>query len=384
MTPYFKDKQRNFIKGYGKQRIYLRLSRNRFLRRIYKNIKTLMSFEMKKRLGSTEELIIMGRPVMSKEVWGERKKLENKQRRQSIPNYFPDSPKNESAKLPQQGAGNSQLGVIASIYRPGDLLSVFLGNLEEQSIFELTQVVLVLVDPKSSEIEMIDSFCEKYGNVKLVIFEQRLTIYEAWNVAIRLTNTSFLTNMNIDDLRSPDSLEIQLQFMLDRPWADVGYQDFYYMWDRDLDWTSVVNVGALSELPPVTLLELAWFGVNPPHNAPVWRRELHERFGEFDGNLRSAGDYEFWLRVCSKGASFVKIPISTVGYYINPKGMSTSSESPSVYEEKILQEKYRDLIETSSSTIPNLKLKDRFASAPWDAAEILTEKVLDELKEVSE
>jgi hypothetical protein len=343
-----------------------------------------MSFEMKKRLGSTEELIIMGRPVMSKEVWEERKKLENKQRRQSIPNYFPDSPKNESGKLPQQCAGNSQLGVIASIYRPGDLLSVFLGNLEEQSIFELTQVVLVLVDPKSSEIEMIDSFCEKYSNVKLVIFEQRLTIYEAWNVAIRLTNTCFLTNMNIDDLRSPDSLEIQLQFMLDRPWADVGYQDFYYMWDRDLDWTSVANVGALSELPPVTLLELAWFGVNPPHNAPVWRRELHERFGEFDGNLRSAGDYEFWLRVCSKGASFVKIPISTVGYYINPKGMSTSSESPSVYEEKILQEKYRDLIETSSSTIPNLKLKDRFASAPWDAAEILTEKVLDELKDVSE
>jgi hypothetical protein len=343
-----------------------------------------MSFENKKRLGSTEELIIMGRPVMSQEVWGKRKILENKKRRQSIPYYSPDSPKNESAKLPQQYAENSQLGVIVSIYRPGDLLLVFLGNLEEQSIFELTQVVLVLVDPKSSEIEMINSFCAKYRNVELVIFEQRLTIYEAWNVAIRLTNTNFLTNMNIDDLRSPDSLEIQLQFMLDRPWADVGYQDFYYMWDRDLDWTSVVNVGALSELPPVTLLELAWFGVNPPHNAPIWRRELHERFGEFDENLKSAGDYEFWLRVCSKGANFVKILISTVGYYINPKGMSTSSESPSVYEEKILQERYRSLIETSSTVIPNLTVKNRFTSVPWDAAEMLTQKALIELRDVCE
>ena len=384
MTPYFKEIQWNFIKGYGKQRVFLRLSRNRFLRLIYKNTKALMSIEMKKRLGSTEELIIMGRPVMSQEVWGKRKIIEKKKRSQSIPNYSPGIPKNESANLLQVDAENSELGVIASIYRPGDLLSAFLGNLEEQSIFKLTQVVLVLVDPKSSEIEMINSFCAKYRNVELVIFEQRLTIYEAWNVAIRLTNSDFLTNMNIDDLRSPDSLEIQLQFMLDRPWADVGYQDFYYMWDRDLDWTSIVNVGALSELPPVTLLELAWFGVNPPHNAPIWRRELHARFGEFDGNLKSAGDYEFWLRICSKGANFVKIPISTVGYYINPKGMSTSSESPSVYEEKILQEKYRSLIETSSSTIPSLKLKNRFASAPWDAAEILTEKVLNELKEVSE
>jgi hypothetical protein len=343
-----------------------------------------MSIERKKRLDSMGELIIMGRPVMSQEVWGKLKKLEKKKRIQLIPNYSPGIPKNESARLLQEHTKNSELGVIVSIYRPGHLLSVFLGNLEEQSIFELTQVVLVLVDPNSSEIEMINSFCARYENVELVVFEERITIYEAWNVAIRLTNTNFLTNMNVDDLRSPDSLEIQLLFMLERPWVDVGYQDFYYMWDRDLDWTSVVNIGALSELPPVTLLELAWFGVNPPHNAPIWRRELHERFGEFDGNLRSAGDYEFWLRICSKGANFVKIPISTVGYYINPKGMSTSSESPSVYEEKILQERYRSLIETSSSVIPNLTVKNRFTSVPWDAAEMLTQKALIELKDVCE
>ena len=92
MTPYFRERQWNAAKGYGKQRIYLRLSRNRFLRLIYKNARALMSIEIKKRLGSREELIIMGRPVISQDAWGKLKILEKKKRRQLIPNYSPGIP----------------------------------------------------------------------------------------------------------------------------------------------------------------------------------------------------------------------------------------------------------------------------------------------------
>lgn len=384
MTPYFVRAFRILIKVYGVRSVYLSMSRNRTLRRMYRKFKSLRPFYMEKQLFASNELVIMGRPVISQIEWEKRKVKELQSRKQIIPKYIQDNPTKQNIGENQNFGIKFQLGVIVSIYRPNEMLSPFLGNLEEQSIFESTQVTLVLVDPVVFEIEMLTAFCQKHVNVKLITIEKRITIYEAWNIAIRQTKTKYLTNMNIDDFRSFNSLETQLMFMLDRPWVDVGYQDFYYMRDRDLDWNSVVSLDAKSDLPPVTLLELAWFGINPPHNAPIWRRELHERYGEFDENLQSAGDYEFWMRVFSKGARFVKMPVSTIGYFINPQGMSTSSDSPSAEEERALQEKYRGAIVTSSLKFPELKIPERFASNPWDASELFTQIALKELRKFSE
>jgi len=48
---------------------------------------------------------------------------------------------------------------------------------------------------------------------------------------------------------------------------------------------------------------------------PVWRRSLHDRFGLFDAQLTSAGDYEFWLRI-SHRAHFIHLP-QTLGLYLD-------------------------------------------------------------------
>ena len=376
MTTHFELILQNLAKFYGEGKVYRILSKNRALIKIYRKSRLLRKVNTAGHIFASDGLVIMGRPVISPYEWEKRKAIELKSKAQKISRYLPGNSISLNFTENRFTDSDFQLGVIVSIYRPNGMLSTFLGNLEEQSIFESTEVIMVLVDPVPMEIELITSFCMKYTNAKLVVIEKRITIYEAWNIAIQQTKAQYLTNMNVDDLRSNDSLETQLMFMLDRPWVDVGYQDFYFMLDRDLDWESVVRLGAKSDLPPVTLLELAWFGINPPHNAPIWRRDLHDRYGEFDVSLKSAGDYEFWMRVLSKGAIFVKMPVSTIGYYINPKGMSTSSDSPSSQEECALQEKYKRAIETSSSILPELKIPERLKSNPWDASEKFTELTL--------
>lgn len=382
MTTHFELILQNLAKFYGEGKVYRILSKNRALIKIYRKSRLLRKVNTARHIFVSDGLVIMGRPVISPYEWEKRKAIELKSKAQKISRYLPGNSISLNFTENRFTDSDFQLGVIVSIYRPNGMLSTFLGNLEEQSIFESTEVIMVLVDPVPMEIELITSFCMKYTNAKLVVIEKRITIYEAWNIAIQQTKAQYLTNMNVDDLRSNDSLETQLMFMLDRPWVDVGFQDFYFMLDRDLDWESVVRLGAKSDLPPVTLLELAWFGINPPHNAPIWRRDLHDRYGEFDVSLKSAGDYEFWMRVLSKGAIFVKMPVSTIGYYINPKGMSTSSDSPSSQEERALQEKYKRAIETSSSILPELKIPERYKSNPWDASEKFTEFTLEELKRV--
>ena len=62
---------------------------------------------------------------------------------------------------------------------------------------------------------------------------------------------------------------------------------------------------------------------NNPHNAPMWRRRLHDEIGLFDPGYTSAGDWEFWLRCARAGKTFYKINDPNVLYFANPDGAST-------------------------------------------------------------
>ena len=329
------------------------------------------------------EIVILGHPIVAQSKWNHEKNKEISKRRQEIPSYKSLKTKNRIRNsIKQVQRDNFEISVIVSIYRPGLLFDSFLGNIKEQTIFDYAEIILVLVDSIDEEQLIAKEFAQEHSNVTLKIIDSRISIYEAWNIAISTGTAPFITNMNIDDLRAPDSLQTQVAFMKSHPWVDVGYQDFYYMLDRDLDWTSIVNIGAISKLSPVTLTELAWFVINPPHNGPIWKRELHSKLGLFDESMRSAGDYEFWMRVSSAGGIFAKMSKSTVGYFVNPIGMSTSVDSPSTNEEHGVREKYRKLIKLQSEKLPEIEVDNQYFNHPWIYSELFTTSVLDRLKGV--
>ena len=333
----------------------------------------------------SRNLVIMGHPVITTTNWKKKKKKEISKRNQRLARYAPSLfLENQKNRNNEVVLNRYKLTVISSIYRPEHLFDLFLGNLIEQSIFDHTEIVLILVDPNDLEILLARNFAKEYQNVILEIIKSRITIYEAWNLAIKKSSAPFITNMNIDDLRSPDSLETQVVFMKEHPWVDIGYQDFYYLLDRDLDWTSVVNVGAKSMSNTVSLTELIHFGLNPPHNAPIWKRDVHTKIGYFDETLRSAGDYDFWIRAAIGELVFAKIPKSTVGYFVNPLGMSTSTNSPSRKEEGEIREKYRNSIDFQSKILSSMNVATDFKNYPLGSSEVLTELILNKLKKLSE
>ena len=374
-----------FLKTFKKLREFVRLlSRFRVNHLLTSFLTNGILVKCWKRTGLDAPLVVMGNLVISKDEWEKKKSFELSKRQQGISLFSSFSHVSNLEILDKiRTTTPTELTVIVSIYRPGHMFDSFLGNLIEQSIFASTKVAMVLVDPIDSERKIAQEFASRYSNVILEIVETRISIYSAWNIAIAKCSTPFITNMNIDDIRSVDSLETQLNYMKSHPWVDVGYQDFFYLLDRDLDWSSIANIGAVSQSPPVTLSELVWFGMNSPHNGPIWKSELHTRFGLFDEHLRSAGDYEFWIRVVSQGGVFAKMHKSTVGYFLNPVGLSTSIDSPSTEEEIAVREKYRTKIKLKSDVLPDIYTERRFEANPWDGAEKLTEKVLKRLREVN-
>lgn len=234
--------------------------------------------------------------------------------------------------------------ILVSLYKSDSFLHLFLRNIEEQTIIEKCEVVIVSVSPSGFEKKTLEAFANNKEYVNLIFSDDRIGIYEAWNRAISSSSAPYITNMNADDIRHPLSLEIQVSELEQRGGVDVVYQDVYYTLRQNLTFDEIAKVGMRSTLPEASTQILAR-GINVPHNAPMWRRDLHDRVGLFDETFLSAGDHDFWIRASIKGANFKKSEQVHVSYFINPDGMSTKKNSPGSSEGLKILDTYRHYAE---------------------------------------
>lgn len=238
----------------------------------------------------------------------------------------PPAPGARRASGPYRATGQPRVSVIASLYRGGRYIERFLDMITSQTLG--TDAELIIVDAQSPEGEraVIERYQASHPNIVYRRTDRRVGIYEAWNIGVELARGEYLTNANMDDIRSTDSLQLQAEVLDRYPWVDVVYQDFFYTLDDTLDFETIANFGFRSDLPIVTPANLMQY--NSPHNAPMWRKQLHEEVGLFDQFLRSAGDYEFWMRCAARGKVFFKVNEPHVAYFQNPIGMSTQPDGP--------------------------------------------------------
>lgn len=229
--------------------------------------------------------------------------------------------------------------VIVTTFRSEQYLESFVSNLLEQTAIEKCEVLIVMSAPAKEEISILERRLGQSPFVRLIEVAEKVTIYEAWNIATRQSSGPYITNMNVDDLRHPQSLEIQIADAY-RTKSDVIWQDFYLSLDHKANWETIKNIGLRSNLAPVSQSSLAR-GVNAPHNAPMWSRQLHTKIGFFDESFLSGADHDFWLRAAVSGARFHKSDQAHVAYFLNPEGMSTKTDSPSRIEGLRILHKYR-------------------------------------------
>ncbi|MDM0122289.1 glycosyltransferase [Variovorax arabinosiphilus] len=222
------------------------------------------------------------------------------------------------------------VSVIASLYCGGDYIEQFLENMTSQTLFPRCELIIVDANSPENEFEVIASYMKRFPNIVYHRAATRIGIYEAWNVGVEMSRGRYLTNANLDDLRRRDSFERQAEILEKFPFVDVTYQDFYYSFDGNASVAKTATVGVKSELPIVTPYNLV--RSNSPHNAPMWRREIHNDVGLFDASYRSAGDHDFWLRCMEAGKVFYKVNDPHVVYFVNPEGLSTRPNSRGVEE----------------------------------------------------
>lgn len=225
--------------------------------------------------------------------------------------------------------------VITSLYGGADHIEKFLQHITAQTILDQCEVIIVDAASPDGELETIQPYLDRFPSLRYHRTPTRIGIYEAWNVGVAMARGRYLTNANVDDLRRPDSLERQAEVLDTLGFVDVVYQDFYYSFDPQATFDQVAAGGLRSSSPVITPQNLVEH--NYPHNAPMWRAALHDELGPFNEGYTSAGDAEFWWRALGAGKTFYKLNDPHVGYFLNPRGVSTAPDTRGLVEWRTLR-----------------------------------------------
>ena len=310
-----------------------------------------------KRSASRHSFRIMGTPVtVTSQEW------------QKLARSLPKEPERPTthARFPLQARQSEiDVSVICSMWRGGEYIERYMDNVTSQSIFT-DRCELIIIDAASpeGEAEVIESYKKRFGD-RIVYHRMpyRAGIYSAWNYGVGIARGIYLANANLDDLRRQDSLERQASALDALSFVDVVYDDHLHSFDSEADFEMMERAGVASELPLVTRSNM--FTMNPPHNGPMWRANLHDKLGQFDESYRSAGDYEFWIRALIEGAVFYKLNEPTVGYYVNPDGLSTAADSLGVEETRRALKKHGKKLVSETVREPPDEFIKRLGMSDW-------------------
>lgn len=243
------------------------------------------------------------------------------------------------------GKSRPLISIITSLYKGEKFINNFMQNITSQTIFRECELIIIDANSPEEEYNVIKQYREQFENIKYIRTDKVIGIYDAWNMGIEAAKGVFLTNANLDDLRSPDCLEKQSLTLLKNEDVDVVYQDVYYTFTPNLPFEVIARCNVKSQLPMATKANMLQF--NSPHNAPMWRKSLHNKVGLFSTRYKSAGDYEMWLRAMLNGSKFLKIEEPLAAYYNNPFGISTRSDTSGVKEAIEIQRIYVKLFGAS-------------------------------------
>lgn len=236
------------------------------------------------------------------------------------------------------------VSAIVSTYNAERFMHGCLEDLEQQTIREELEIVVVDSASPQNEGAIVKEFQELYGNIVYIRTRERETVYGAWNRGIRAARGKYVTSANMDDRHRADAFEILARTLEENPDATLAYADSLITRTENDTFECAHPVGR-HEWPDFSahrLLEACCVGPQP-----VWRREVHDEHGYFDEKMVAAGDYEFWLRI-ARNRKFLHVR-QCLGLYLESQaGVERANEAQCIKEAEEARTRYaKDILATA-------------------------------------
>lgn len=198
-----------------------------------------------------------------------------------------------------------KISIITATYNSLKYISWALDSINNQSYKNLEWIV---IDGGSTDGTL--EFLQKSKCISRLISEPDKGIYGALNKGIQVSTGDIIGFLHSDDFyASPDILQKIADIFLEHsPTKNFGGATAVY---GDLVFVKPDNINRItrfwkSKAFSPELLNKGWM---PPHPTVFMKREVFEKHGLFDPNLRCSADYDFILRVFQDSQyNFVYLP----------------------------------------------------------------------------
>ncbi len=231
--------------------------------------------------------------------------------------------------------------IITVCYNSAETIRVTFDSILSQSCKDYEYIV---IDGASNDgtVELIKAYEPKFEGRMQWISELDRGIYDAMNKGIQRAKGDYLNFMNSGDSYMPEALENTRQWMLGHQNYDVYYGI-----------TRLVNQkGEESHLRRFhhTLLPQ---GCMICHQSIFTKADLFRKNGFYRTDLKIASDYDFYLKVFTKGASFNPMDVFVVNYHED--GLSGSNQEKVEDETRQIMVEYGYLMASSEKKTRLLK-----------------------------
>ena len=194
-----------------------------------------------------------------------------------------------------------------------------------QTIFKEVQFFILDCASPDNEAEMILPYAKQHSNITYKRLDKDPGLYPAWNFSIQNTDGDFLTNWNVDDRKTPWSLEAMRDSLVLNSDIDLVYGNTVVSSVPNEAWSQVLTKHTYIWNEPNNWKAL--LQNNNPHCMPMWRRSVHDRFGYFNEDYLTASVADLWLKAAKGGSRMKKIDDMVGIYYYNPTGRSSNPET---------------------------------------------------------
>ena len=201
---------------------------------------------------------------------------------------------------------DKKITIITSVYKADKLIESFLRNICILDGFSLCELLLYDISTSHKDNEyvkyVIELYQNSYPNITYIEILEDPGLYEIWNMGIRKSETEYITNANLDDIRRKDHLVKHLYY-LEKYNVDLVSSSYYITKQPPTTWDDYKYSSKITDLSrninskEDTLANMIYYNYkhilyqtspttytknNLPHCAPIWKKTLHQNNLFFD------------------------------------------------------------------------------------------------------
>ncbi|PCI99608.1 MAG: glycosyl transferase [Flavobacteriales bacterium] len=183
-----------------------------------------------------------------------------------------------------------KVSIITVCYNSSETIEATIKSVVSQTH---NNIEYIIVDGKSTDntLEIIENY---KNNISKIISEKDNGLYDAINKGIELATGEIIAILNSDDLYEDNNVIENIVDLFEKEKLEACYADLVYV-DR-IDTEKVTRTWKSGSYKDGMFFN----GWMPPHPTFFVKKEIYNKYGSFNLELKSAADYEIMLRFIHK------------------------------------------------------------------------------------